>query len=96
MTDIPDRDLVASYLTLFPADNMAAIAVLGDIGAFCGDQQTTARAGADGHIDPMAMGIAEGRRQVWNHILAMLNISTSPAWQIIERNRQMRKAAANG
>ncbi len=93
MTDTPDRDLVAAYLDRFSPENQASIAVMGDLAVFCGDQVTTARADPAGRIDPYAMAVAEGRRQVWNHILAMLAMPTSTAWRLAENERQRRRAA---
>lgn len=90
--EAPDRDLVASYMQCF-TEGLATTAVLGDLGAFCGDQRAVMPLDMTGRSDPYAAAVALGRRQVWNHILAMLTMPTSTAWQLIEHNRQMRKSA---
>jgi hypothetical protein len=91
LTSVPDRDLVQAYqLKLSPEVDEGAKRIIGDLAIFCGDDKTTAVAGPNGTIDPIAMGVAEGRRQVFQRIKAMLALDQSTAWQLIERERQMR------
>ncbi len=90
----PDRTLVLAYAAAFDHTQIGGAAVLGDLGVFCGDQVTTARPSpSTGMIDPLAMAVLEGRRQVWNHILGMLNLDKSAVWQTIEAERQRRAAS---
>ncbi len=54
--------------------NAGAI-VIDDLARFCRVFQGNAPRSATGTIDPIAMGMAEGRRQVYLHIQAQLNVS---------------------
>lgn len=83
------------------------IRVIGDLGAFCGATVSPAidPARVSGEtsplppvhsatgLDPMAVGVRIGRREVFDRICAMLNLDQSEAWRMIERARQMRRAA---
>lgn len=91
MTGLPRPELVRAYLEAFKGPNGEM--VLGDLATFCGAQETTAKPGLDGKIDPIAMATAEGRRQALMHVVAGLHMSESQIWQLAERERQLRRAA---
>ena len=56
--------------------NRAAEVVLADLRRFCRAQVSTAAINPlTRSIDPLAMAMAEGRREVWNRIQAHLNLS---------------------
>ena len=56
--------------------NRAAEVVLADLRRFCRAQSSTAAINPlTRSIDPLAMAMAEGRREVWNRIQAHLNLS---------------------
>jgi len=56
-------------------ESMDTIAVLNDLRKFCGCDSSSIRVGSTGNIDPLAMAVAEGRREVWLRIQAQLNLS---------------------
>lgn len=91
MTTLPRADLVQAYSQALGGP--AGEAVLGDLVIFCCAQETTAKPGPDGKIDPIAMAVAEGRRQVLMHVTAGLNMDQSKLWQFAEAERQQRRAA---
>ena len=82
MTRLLDRILNRrrSYRLLFlDADNKpnrAAESVLADLRRCCRAQSSTAAVNPlTRSVDPLAMAMAEGRREVWNRIQAHLNLS---------------------
>ena len=69
-----------NYRMLFlDADNKpirAAEVVLADLRLFCRAQSSAAAVNPlTRSVDPLAMAMAEGRREVWNRIQAHLNLS---------------------
>lgn len=57
-------------------DSELARVVLGDLARFCGATKSSIRiAPLSGTIDPLAMAIAEGRREVWLRIVGHLHLS---------------------
>lgn len=99
----PDRDLVASYIDrLGDFNSPATLRVIGDLGVFCGAMVSPEVEPKDGALpqvrfatglDPMSIGIRIGRREVFDRLVAMLNIDQSQAWRMIERAHQLRRAA---
>ena len=73
-----------------------ANAVLGDLAVFCGEQQSSVRVNGQKVVDPYAMAIAEGRREVWLRIRAMLEMDSSEAWTLAQRERAQAAAARQG
>jgi len=91
---LPRRDLVKAYQQIF-ADGPAASMVLGDLAIFCGAQASSVRINGQKAVDPFAMAVAEGRREVLLRITAMLKMDESKLWQWAQRERQM-KGQENG
>jgi DNA-binding transcriptional regulator/RsmH inhibitor MraZ len=56
-------------------DNYDTVMVLNDLRKFCGADSSSIRIGSTGNIDPLAMAVAEGRREVWLRIQAQLHLS---------------------
>jgi hypothetical protein len=52
----------------------AAAIVMADLMRFCRARTSTVVV-SNGRVDPIAMGLAEGRREVWNRIQMYLNLS---------------------
>lgn len=74
------------YRRLFAGD--AAKMVLADLAEFCNVHRPTARVSPQGGtVDPIAMAIAEGRREVFLRIQAMLNLTNE---EVAEFERTMR------
>jgi len=93
---LPRADLVRAYQQVFGGDGLAREAVLGDLGVFCGEQQSSVRIGGQKAVDPYAMAVAEGRREVWLRIRAMLEMDSSQAWALAQRERMQAAAARQG
>jgi hypothetical protein len=89
----PRRDLIRAYQAAFTGP--AAEAVLGDLALFCGQQQSSVRVNGQKCVDPYAMAVAEGRREVLLRITAMMRCDESRLWQWAERERQL-KGQNNG
>ena len=89
----PRRELMRAYQAVFAGS--AAETVLGDLALFCGQQQSSVRVNGQKCVDPYAMAIAEGRREVLLRITAMTRCDESRLWQWAERERQL-KGSANG
>jgi hypothetical protein len=64
-----------AYRAVFAEDNHGLPLVLADLERFCHARATTAVAGRDGALDPLAAAQLEGRRQVWLRIRAMCELS---------------------
>ena len=62
--------------------------VLADLKRFCGAQTTSVKLGANGAVDPLAMAIAEGRREVFNRILAHIHLSDAELTRLRETVEQ--------
>ena len=62
-------------------DGTASI-VLADLHWFCHAERTTARALPGRGIDPLAMAIAEGRREVWNRIQHYIRLDETAIVQV--------------
>jgi len=86
---LPRRDLVRAYQQTF-ATGPAAEMVLGDLAVFCGAQSSSVRINGQKTVDPFAMAVAEGRREVLLRITAMLRMDESKLWQLAQRERQMK------
>jgi hypothetical protein len=73
----------ASYKKLFFNDSDTALtpdaeAVLKDLASFCGAYKSAVMVNPiSGNIDSHAMAVAEGRREVWLRVQAMLNLEDS-------------------
>lgn len=73
----------ASYKKLFYNDTDTELtpdakAVLKDLALFCGAYKSSVLVNpTSGNIDSHAMAVAEGRREVWLRVQAMLNIEDS-------------------
>lgn len=75
------RKLALAYQFAFRPE--AARDVLTDLAMFCG--HTGSRMDPEGHapIDPLALAMMEGRRQVWLRILGMISLDDSALAQAI-------------
>ena len=93
---LPRADLVRAYQQVFGGGGLARDAVLGDLAVFCGEQQSSVRVNGQKVVDPYAMAIAEGRREVWLRIRAMLEMDSSEAWTLAQRERAQAAAARRG
>lgn len=79
------RDYEACFKTNGVEVSLAGAAVLRDIAQFCGAYKTTAKVSPVSRvIDPLAMGIAEGRRQVYLHIQRRLNLTDEQILNMME------------
>lgn len=73
----------ASYKALFLDANQTELspegkAVLKDLATFCGAYRSAVMVNpTTGNIDSHAMAVAEGRREVWLRVQAMLNFEDS-------------------
>lgn len=54
----------------------AAIIVLEDLRRYCYAEKSLLKIGNDGHVDPLQMAFADGRRDVYNRIQAMANLTS--------------------
>jgi hypothetical protein len=83
------RDQRAYYREVFGAPDAeptrAQAAVIQDLRKFCYADARTAQHARDGSIDPLAMALLEGRREVILRILRYLNLSD----RALERIEQM-------
>lgn len=93
---LPRQDLVRAYQQVFGGTGLAPDLVLGDLAVFCGEQQSSVRISGQKTVDPYAMAVAEGRREVWLRIRAMLEIDSSAVWQMAQRERAAAAAARQG
>jgi hypothetical protein len=87
---LPNREVVRAYQLALPKDNISAEIVLGDLAVFCGAQQSSVRVNGQGCVDPYAMAVAEGRREVLLRILAMLEMDQSKLWRLAQQARQLK------
>lgn len=58
--------------------------VLADLRRFCKATHTSAVVAQNGTLDPIAMAINEGRREVWNRIQAYLNLTDHQIFLLTE------------
>jgi hypothetical protein len=94
---LPRSDLVRAYQQVFGGGSMAQNMVMGDLGIFCGEQQSSVRVSSTQKtVDPYAMAVAEGRREVWLRIRAMIEMDSSAAWSLAQRERMQAAAARQG
>jgi hypothetical protein len=93
---LPRADLVRAYQQVFAGGGLSRDAVLGDLAVFCGEQQSSVRVSGQKAVDPYAMAVAEGRREVWLRIRAMLEMESSQAWALAQRERSAAAAARQG
>ena len=93
---LPRADLVRAYQQVFGGGGLAHDAVLGDLAVFCGEQQSSVRVSGQKAVDPYAMAVAEGRREVWLRLRAMLEMESSQAWSLAQRERAKAAAARQG
>lgn len=80
-----------AYKQLFLTDrgdpHRSATAVLADLKRFCHVERPTAKfSPVSGKIDPIAMAMAEGRREVWMRIQTHLNLTEGQLASLIEQN----------
>lgn len=59
--------------------------VLADLRRFCCANKPTIRLTAANEIDPYAMAVAEGRREVWNRLQAQLYLDDKTITNLIEQ-----------
>lgn len=79
------RDYEACFCDPGGEATQAGANVLRDIAQFCGAYTTTAKVSpVSRSIDPVAMGIAEGRRQVYLHIQRRLRLSDEKILSMME------------
>lgn len=90
---LPRRELVQAYQQVFKS-GMAADMVMGDLMVCC-TPPAMAKTDRNGAVDQAALMIAEGRRQVIEHITSMINLDKSKLWVLAQRERQM-KGESNG
>jgi hypothetical protein len=93
---LPRADVVRAYQQIFGGTGLAHEVVLGDLAVFCGEQQSSVRVNGQKVIDPYAMAVAEGRREVWLRIRAMLEMDSSQAWRLAQAEREQAAAARQG
>jgi hypothetical protein len=71
----------------------AAEVVLADLKRFCrADTSTMGVSPVSRAIDPMAVAMAEGRREVWNRIQSYLHMADREITQLTEENEEARQA----
>lgn len=87
MSKGPRPELVKAYKLTF-AENEGTKLVLGDLAMFCMVQASTAQVNGQGAIDPFAMAINEGRRQVMQRITAMTEVDMGAIWSLAQRERE--------
>jgi hypothetical protein len=92
---LPNREVVRAYQLRLSREDISTDIILGDLAVFCGLQETTAKPDGQGRIDPYAMAVAEGRRQVWLRITAMLEMDQSTLWRLAQQARQL-EVKSNG
>ncbi|PWR24976.1 hypothetical protein [Zavarzinia aquatilis] len=95
MVDIPlitrNRRRARAYKDAFlggrgGGPNLAGAEVLADLRRFCHDTRTTARVSpVTGTLDPVAMALAEGRREVWLRIQQFLQLDETALAQLTEQ-----------
>lgn len=77
-----------SYRRLFLDDRGGLLPdaeiALADLKRFCNGAKSSIRLGGDGNVDPYAMAVAEGRREVWNRINAYLYIDDKTVTNLTE------------
>jgi hypothetical protein len=80
----------AAYRELFLDERghatRATAIVVGDLMRFCRARSSTVTV-SQGRIDPIAMGVAEGRREVWNRIQSYINLDERAIQVIDEEER---------
>jgi hypothetical protein len=64
------KALRMAYRRLLDPQNVDGALIVADLARFCRARTTTVAVGSNGSIDPLAMALAEGRREVFNRILA--------------------------
>lgn len=61
--------------------------VLRDLAVYCYAQRPTLKVSqVDQHVDPLAMAFAEGRRDVYLHIMTMLNLTSDQLERLAQRS----------
>lgn len=74
------------FLTQTGEPNRDAATILTDLAKFCNAHRTTAiRSHGNTSFDPMAIGIAEGRRQMWLHLMGHLCVSDAAILRLHEQ-----------
>lgn len=80
----------AYRLTFLDADgnlNPTAKVVMTDLRKFCrATGSTVVVSPVTKQIDPIAMAMAEGRREVWNRIMAHLHVDEKQVFELNERD----------
>lgn len=67
--------------------NPAAKVVLADLRRFCrANGSTVVVSPVTKQVDPLAMAMAEGRREVWNRIMAHLYVDEKQVFELTERD----------
>jgi hypothetical protein len=91
----PDPDLARCYKLVF-AENEGTKQVLGDLAKFCLLDNSTAQVGGMGMIDPYAMAINEGRRQVMLKIMAMIEVDLNILVNLAQARRNQEARIQRG
>jgi hypothetical protein len=84
-----NTDLLDAVITQYKRQlsDKAGDLILADLSDFCGAMQTNFKM-TQGMIDPYQLARLEGRREVYLHIMARLNIDLSTVRQIIKENKE--------
>lgn len=57
---------------------------LADLARFCNARKSSIRLGKDERVDPYAMAVSEGRREVWNRINSYLHLDEKVVQNLTE------------
>lgn len=87
--------VAGSFVRTFASGTRDAETVMEALRQFSCIYDTTATRGKDGHIDPVQMAIHEGRRQMYLHIVQLLEV-TERDLQLKEKDPDVRSAAERG
>jgi hypothetical protein len=78
------RDYDATFKTHGGEYSASGVAVLRDIGQFCGAYKSTVKQNTVGSIDPLAMAYAEGKRAVYLHMQRRLRLTDDQILNMME------------
>lgn len=74
------------FLTDDGALNADAVVIFGDLKRFCHVDRSTVKVTAANTIDPLAMAMAEGRREVFMRMVQIMNLDESALSRLQEPN----------
>lgn len=72
------------FLDIYGNPNADAEVVLADLKRFCCGSKSTIRMNSHNEIDPIAMGVAEGRREVWMRLMEYLHLEEKTVTNLME------------